>query len=128
MFTLSDIATAHAKVKSWADFPAYAREITAMWVTAYDTYVTDGHSEYFGNEESLLSLPKYEPLEISVKANKERFLERLKLHQNGGTDYMTFCRDCAENGVEKWRLDMTAWTCTYYDRNERELIVEHFQQ
>jgi hypothetical protein len=30
MFTLSDISTAHAQVKSGADFPAYARALIAI--------------------------------------------------------------------------------------------------
>ncbi|GAB0174337.1 MAG: DUF1398 family protein [Candidatus Altimarinota bacterium] len=126
MFTLPDIINAHAKVKSGADFPAYAREITRMGVTAYDVYVTDGRAVYFGNPDPLNAPGKYEPLLISLDIKKDFFIERLKLHQNGGTDYMTFCRDCAESGVEKWTLDMKAGTCTYYDRSGNELIVEHF--
>jgi hypothetical protein len=30
MFTLSDISTAHARVKSGADFPQYARELITL--------------------------------------------------------------------------------------------------
>lgn len=126
MFTLADISEAHKSVKTWADFPVYARAITEMGVITYDTYVSDGHTVYFGNSETLTSPSKYDPLKVAEVSNKEKFVERLRLHQGGGTDYMTFCRDCADSGVEKWTLDMKAGICTYYDRKGEVLIVEHF--
>ena len=126
MFTLTDIQRAHAKVKSGADFPAYAKEIHMMGVTAYDTFVSDGHAVYLGNDEPITSPAKYETLEITTQSNKENFIERLQIHQSGGTNYMTFCQDCAENGVEKWTLDLVARTCTYYDRTGNIMIIEHF--
>lgn len=126
MFTLSDISDAHARVKSGADFQQYALDLIAMWVTAYDTYVSDGHTVYLGNTEPLISPAKYDTLIIAKYCNKERFLERLKLHQSGGTDYMTFCQDCAENGIKKWTLDMSAHTCTYYDTSGNAVHTERF--
>lgn len=128
MFTLSDISTAHARVGSGADFPQYARDLIAMWVTAYDTYVSDGHAVYLGNTEPLISPAKYESLTIANICNTEYCLERLRLHQSGGTDYMTFCRDCAETGIEKWTLDMWAHTCTYYDMSGNAVHTEHFPE
>jgi uncharacterized protein YbcV (DUF1398 family) len=126
MFTLTQIGDTHKKVKSGADFPAYARELSEMWVTAYDTFVSDGHAIYLGNPEPIISPAKYETLTVAKIVNTEKFLTQLKLHQSGGTNYMTFCQDCAANGVEKWTLDLIAKTCTYYDRTGNEMIVEHF--
>lgn len=126
MFTLSQIQEAHSKVKSGADFPSYAEELAHMWVTAYDTFVSDGHSVYLGNESPLVSWAKYDTLSIENICNKEKFLERLKLHQQWWTDYMTFCRDCAESGVEKWTLDLQAKSCTYSDILWNTLLVEYF--
>lgn len=128
MFTLSDILTAHARVKSGVDFPQYVRDLIAMGVTAYDTHVSDGHAVYMGNPEPLISPAKYKPLIIADTTNTERFLERLRLHQSGGTDYMTFCRDCAENGIDKWILDLSEHTCTYYDRVGNSVYTEHFPE
>ncbi len=128
MFTLEEIASLHQKVKTGADFPQYARDLIDIGVTGYDTFVSDGHAKYFGNPTVLTSPPKYTPLEIAKMMNKEHFIERLRLHQSWGSDYMTFCQDCASSGVEKWTLDMVARTCTYYDRNGETLIVEHFPE
>ncbi len=126
MFTLTQIQEAHKHVKTWADFPKYAQELTQMWVLSYDTFVYDGHAVYLGNKEPIIAPAKYETISIETTSNKEHFIERLRLHQSGGTDYMTFCRDCAENGVEKWTLDMIARTCTYYNQIGDVIIVEHF--
>ena len=129
MFTADQIKAAHSKVKSGADFPAYIREIKAMGVTHYESYVADGHIDYHGANDHTASVPaKYEPLTITGVSNPEQFKADLKAHQLGKTDYPTFCRDCAKSGVEKWRVDMAKMTCTYYDKSGNELLVEAIPQ
>lgn len=128
MFHLSQIQEAHAKVKSGADFPQYARDLISLGVVWYDTFVSDGHAVYFGNPEILISEAKYETLSLSSEVKKDYFQERLKLHQAGGTDYMTFCQDSADSGIEKWTLNMPAGTCTYYDIFGNSVLVEYFKK
>lgn len=129
MFTADQIKAAHSKVKSGADFPAYIREIKAMGVTHYESYVTDGHIDYHGANNHTANVPaKYEPLEIKDVADAEQFKADLKAHQQGKTDYLTFCRDCAKYGIEKWKVDIKKMTCTYYDKSGNELLVENIPQ
>ena len=129
MFTLEQIKAAHSKVKSGADFPAYIQDITKLGVTAYDTYVTDGHVDYQGAEShKLTSPPKYEPLTIAENSNKEQFQSDLKAHQQGKTDYPTFCSDCAKSGVDKWQVRMDEMTCTYYDKAGNKMLTEQISQ
>lgn len=45
MLTLAQIAAAHGKVKSGADFPQYIRYIKALGVVSYVSWVCDGHTE-----------------------------------------------------------------------------------
>ena len=82
MFTLEEITSLHKKVKTGADFPQYVRDLIAIGVTGYDTFVSDGHAEYFGNPTVLTAAPKYPPLEIAKITNKDHFIERLRLHQS----------------------------------------------
>lgn len=125
MFTIEQIKQAHSKVKSGADFPAYIQDIKALGVTGYDTFVTDGHSKYFGKDSYIIeSEPKYGLLNVSEQSNKEDFVNRLKNHQQGETDYPTFCNDCAVTGIEKWNVDMNEMTCTYYDKGGNKILVE----
>ncbi len=125
MFTLEQIKTAHSKVKSGADFPAYIREIKELGVTQYEAYVHDGHVEYHGAVHYTVNSPgRYEPLTIATTPDMEKFKAELLAHQQGKTDYLQFIHMCAETGVEKWEVRMDKMTCTYFDKAGREVLVE----
>lgn len=129
MFTLNQIKEAHSKVKSGKDFPNYIAEIKQLGVLSYTTYVRDSHTEYSeANHFAISSDAKYKELTISDKSNSEQFLNDLKAHQQGKTDYYTFCKDCAKSGVEKWVADLANMTCTYIDKIGNEVLVEKIPQ
>lgn len=129
MFTVDQIKAAHSKVKSGADFPNYIQELIQLGVTSYETYVSDGHTEYFGKDAYQTSTtPTYDTLSIAEISNAEQFKIDLKAHQQGQTDYPTFCKDCAKSGIEKWTVAMDKMTCTYYDKAENELLTEIIPQ
>ena len=128
MFTADQIKTAHSKVKSGADFPAYIREIKALGVTHYEAYVSDGHIDYHG-ENTFAKIPaKYDALSISKNSNEEQFKEQLLAHQQGKTDFLTFIKMCAIFGIEKWEINMNKMTCTYYDLTGNEVLIEKIPQ
>jgi uncharacterized protein YbcV (DUF1398 family) len=129
LFTGDQLKAAHAKVRSGADFPVYIREIKALGVTRYETYVADGHADYHGTGGHTAKLPaKYAPLVIAGLPDKKRFQAELKAHQNGKTDFLTFIRMSAEYGIEKWQICMEQMTCTYYDRSGNSVLVEEIPQ
>lgn len=125
MFTVAQIEAAHSKVRSGADFPKYIQEIKTLGVTGFETWVTDSHTQYFGADGYQTSSdPMYTPLSIAEATDKTTFTDRLKIHQQGQTDYLTFCKDCAATGIEKWRVDLGKMTCTYFDKAGQEILVE----
>lgn len=125
MFTIEQIKEAHSKVKSGADFPKYIQELNNLGVQSYENFVTDGHAEYLGeNDYKAISAPKYKEISIAETSDSEQFKHYLKIHQQGETDYLTFCRHSAETGVEKWKVDMLEMTCTYFDRKGNQMLVE----
>lgn len=129
MFTLEDIKTAHSKVKSGADFPAYIRDIAKLGVTGYEVFVADGHAIYYGaNDYKAASGARYEALTIQRKSDSDQFRADLLAHQQGKTDYASFCRDCAKSGIEKWQVSLSGMTCTYYDFEGKEVLVEQIPQ
>ncbi|WP_242400779.1 DUF1398 domain-containing protein [Flavobacterium indicum] len=129
MFTVEQIKTAHGKVKSGADFPAYIQEIKQMGVTHYEAYVTDGHTDYHGGSDFMVTVPaKYEPLVIADVPNLEVFKSELIAHQQGKTDYLTFIRMCAETGIEKWEICLSQMTCTYFDLAGKVVLVEQIPE
>ena len=125
MFTIAQIKEVHSKVKSGADFPAYIQDLILLGVERYETYVTDGHTVYQGsNGFSVPSDAKYSALEVANQSDKTQFQKDLKAHQQGQTDYPTFCGSCATAGIEKWVVDMPAMTCVYYDKAGNEILAE----
>ncbi len=125
MFTLEQIKQAHSQVKSGADFPRYIQDIKTLWVVFYEVYLRDGQVEYWGVDNFRVSTSTgCDPLAISPILDIEQFKSDLKNHQNGNTDYKTFCDDCAKSGIEKWRVTMDTMTCTYYDSHKNEVLIE----
>jgi len=126
MFTINQIKEAHSKVKSGADFPRYIHDIKNLGVKKYETYVADGHSVYYDNGNfKISSEPKYAALKIENTSNETQFKNDLKAHQQGKTNYFTFCNDCAKSGIEKWIVDISKMTCTYFDTTGNEILVEN---
>lgn len=126
MFTADQIKEAHSKVKSGADFPSYIKEISSLGVTHYETYVTDGHIDYHGeNNYTVKILPKYAPLIIASLPKSKEFKTELLAHQQGKTDFLTFIKMCATLGIEKWAICMEKMTCTYYDKAGNNVLVEN---
>ena len=125
MFTVEQIEQAHSKVKSGADFPHYIQEIKLMGVTAFETWVNDSHTQYFGNDNfNAKSAAQYETLTIADNSDKEKFSHYLKIHQQGQTDYFTFCRHCAETGIGKWVVHLDKMSCTYFDKAGNKILTE----
>ena len=125
MFTIEQIESAHSKIRSGAEFPKYIQEIKEIGVTAFETWVIDSHTDYFGqNDFQTKSKPKYGEMTIANNSDKEKFNLYLKMHQKGETDYFTFCNHCAETGIEKWTVNLDKMTCTYYDKAGNEILVE----
>ena len=125
MFTVKQIKDAHAKVKSGADFPQYMQDLIALGVISFETFVYDNHTNYYGANDFKTSSEGFlETLTISDQINILQFQTDLKAHQQGKTDYMTFLNDCAKLGVEKWIVVMDKMTCSYYDKNGNEMVVE----
>jgi uncharacterized protein YbcV (DUF1398 family) len=124
MFTLSQIQTAHAQVKSGADFPGYIQALKQLGVLRYTTFVTDGHTAYVGTAHEVTSPTHGAIRTIASPSQPEAFKTILKNHQQGQTDYPTFCQQCAETGIEKWIVSLEEMTCTYFDVANNEILVE----
>ncbi|WP_016989823.1 DUF1398 domain-containing protein [Flavobacterium sp. ACAM 123] len=125
MFTLEQIKQAHDKVQTGADFPNYIQELIDLGVKGYDTIIKDGRVAYYGsNDDSVSTDKKYNDIKITSTANKERFIEFLVMHQDGQTDYFTFCQQAAQSGIAKSRIDIIEMTCTYFDTSGNAIVIE----
>jgi len=125
MFTITQIQDASKKVKSGADFPRLVQELKAMGITHYENQVVDGRTRYFGTGSFVVNgVAKYPSLPVNDKGSAEKLKHALSIHQQGQTDYLTFCRHAAEAGVEKWITHMLDMTVTYFDKDNNKLVAE----
>ncbi|PMD97171.1 phage envelope protein [Siphonobacter sp. BAB-5405] len=125
MFTLDQIHEIHSNVKSGANFPQYVQELKALGVDYYDLYVADGRAVYTGtNGFQLSSEAQYPALPIAAVPSIELLKQALLIHQQGQTDYLTFCQQAAQAGVEKWTTHMLDLTVVYYDPAGNPLVTE----
>ena len=103
-----------------------AKDGNTRQLSHYESFVADGHTDYLGKDDyKILSPAKYDDLTIANDSNTEQFRTDIKAHQQGKTDYLTFCNDCAKSGIEKWVVDIENMTCTYYGKARDEVLVEH---
>ena len=124
-FTLDQIHDAFGKVKSGADFPRFVQDLKDLGVTHYDNFVSDGRTVYYGtNDYTVKGEPKYPPMNISEMSSADKLKQAITIHQQGQTDYPTFCLQAADAGVEKWTTHMWEMTVTYVDKTGHILTRE----
>ena len=126
MFTTEQIKSIHSKVKSGADFPAYVQELkNTLGITHYDLVVKNGQGIYYGIDNfKLEGPPAYTDKQIANKGDVEQLRHIIKIHQQGQTDYLTFTRQAAEAGVEKWTTSIVRMEVIYYDTAGNEMLAE----
>ena len=125
MFTSEQIHDIHDRLGTMEQFPDYVRALNAIGVERYDSYLSDGHSEYFAEDgRSVVSAAVHEVLPVSDASDREKVVEYLRLHELGITSYLEMSKGLADSGVEKWTIDTKAMTLIYVDKQGRELVTE----
>ena len=129
MFTEQQIKEAHSRVKAGADFPRYVQEIKKLGLISYEYLVSDGTTVYYGeNGYEVVSDARYAPLAIASISSASALRHTITIHQQGQTDFLTFCGQAADAGVEKWVIDTRKMMCTYYDLEGNEMVAEPIPQ
>ena len=125
MFTIEQIDDLHARLGSAKTLPEYVQALKALGVKRYDSYLADGHSEYFGQgDHKVVSPPVHEVLPVAETSQREMFLQHLSRHEQRQTNYLEMSRGLAQSGIEKWTVDTGRMTMTFYDKAGNEMLVE----
>lgn len=125
MFTIEHINDLHARLGSARTLPEYVRALKTLGVERYDSYLGDGHSEYFGQGgHRVVSPPVHEVLPVAETGRPETFLQHLRRHEQRQTTYLEMSKGLAQSGIEKWTVDAGRMTMTFYDKAGREMLVE----
>ena len=121
MFTIEQINDLHARLGSAKTFTEYVRALKALGVERYDSYLADGHSEYFGQGARVVSPPVHEVLPVAEASQRETFLQHLRRHEQRQTTYLEMSRGLAQSGIERWIVDTGRMTMTFYDKAGSEM-------
>ena len=125
MFTLEQINDIHDRLGNAETLFQYLEALKNIGVDQYDSFIADGHSEYFGSGgHKVVSPPVHEKLSIADTSDRESFLQHLDLHNQGKTNYLEMSKGLADSGIEKWAFDTNKMTIAYYDQNGDEIPVE----
>lgn len=125
MFTLEQLAAAHAKVKTGKDFPRYVQDIKHLGLAYYDFFVTDGHVEYVASSGEMVVAPAtYARKTIATTPKADALRHIISIHQQGQTDFETFCQQAADAGVHYWRTDAVNLACIYVDMAGQDMVNE----
>jgi uncharacterized protein YbcV (DUF1398 family) len=125
VFTIEQIDALHARLGSAETLADHVRELAAIGVARYDSYVSDGHSEFVGHDaDRVVSSAVHDELTVAESSDREAFLDHLKRHERGDASYLEMSRGLADSGIEKWTVDTAAMTMTFYDRFGDHVLVE----
>lgn len=128
MFTLEQITDIHDRLGNSDTLGAYLGALRDIGVETYDSYIADGHSEYFGVDGQKLIGPAFhETFDIAETCDKEQFLQFMQQVEQGGVGYVEMSKALADNGVEKWTFDTAKLTITYLDKAGNVLLAEELE-
>jgi uncharacterized protein YbcV (DUF1398 family) len=100
-----------------------------LGLISYEYLVSDGTTVYYGTDDySVRSEPIYATKEIAKTSTAETLKHNIAIHQQGQTDFLTFCQQSAQAGVEKWVIDTQKMMCTYYDLAGNKMVAEPIPQ
>ena len=69
----------------------------------------------------------HEVLPVAETGQRETFLEHLRRHEQHETTYLEMSRALAQSGIEQWTVDTGKMTMTFYDKADREMLVEQIK-
>ena len=117
MFSIERFRIMRAKVKTIDDFPEFIQNLKRTGIAYYETYLEDGRADYYSKEGIKVSTPrKYGGINVADRSEYIQVLMGLELFGQDKTDYLTFCNDCAKNGVDKWVISIEEMSCTCYNK------------
>jgi uncharacterized protein YbcV (DUF1398 family) len=126
MFTLEQLNEIHDRLGTIEGFREYVRALQALGVEKYDSYLADGHSEFFGRDgHKVVSPSVHDTLLISDVSDSEKAKVHLDLHNQGKTSYLEMSKGLADSGVEKWTVDTNTMTFACYDKQGNALLYEN---
>jgi uncharacterized protein YbcV (DUF1398 family) len=101
VFTIEQIEALHGRLGNAETVSEYVRSLAALGVARYDSFVSDGHSEYVGDDaHRVISDAVHDELVVAESSDREAFLDHMRRHEQGETSYVEMSRGMADSGIE----------------------------
>ncbi|HCY8398873.1 TPA: DUF1398 family protein [Staphylococcus aureus] len=127
-FKLSAIQQAHQQFTG-VDFLKLFKAFKDMGMTYNIVNIQDGTATYVHqSEDDIVTSSVKSNHPVAPSSNQSIVQDVLTRHQQGQTDFETFCDEMAQAGIYKWHIDIQAGTCTYIDLQEQAIISELIPQ
>lgn len=127
-FKLSAIQQAHQQFTG-VDFPKLFKAFKDIGMTYNIVNIQDGTATYVHqSEDDIVTSSVKSNHPVAPSSNQSIVQDVLTRHQQGQTDFETFCDEMAQAGIYKWHIDIQAGTCTYIDLQEQAIISELIPQ
>ncbi|HAR6953564.1 TPA: DUF1398 family protein [Staphylococcus aureus] len=127
-FKLSAIQQAHQQFTG-VDFPKLFKAFKDMGMTYNIVNIQDGTATYVHqSEDDIVTSSVKSNHPVAPSSNQSIVQDVLTRHQQGQTDFETFCDEMAQAGIYKWHIDIQVGTCTYIDLQEQAIISELIPQ
>ncbi|MBO1198701.1 DUF1398 family protein [Staphylococcus simiae] len=127
-FSLSAIEQAHQQYTG-VDFPKLFAAFKDMGMTYNTVNIQKGIATYIHPmEEDVIAESVKANSNIAGIADVKVVQDVLIRHQQGQTDFPTFCNEIAQAGIYKWLIDINQGTCTYLDLQDNAIVSEQIPQ
>jgi pimeloyl-ACP methyl ester carboxylesterase len=91
VFTLEEIEELHGRLGNAETLSNYVRSLAALGVARYESFVSDGHSEYMGRDaDRVISHAVYDELTVAERSDRDAFLDHMRRHEQGETSYLEY--------------------------------------
>ena len=126
-FTLSAIQQAHQQFTG-VDFPKLFKAFKDMGMTYNIVNIQDGTATYVHqSEDDIVTSSVKSNHPVAPRSNQSIVQDVLTRHQQGQTDFETFCDEMAEAGIYKWHVDISTSTSLNIDMPFINARFSHFR-
>ncbi len=113
------------KLESNGDFIPLIINLKQAGVVKFITCASTAKSMYYDKEgNEVHDEDDFFNFEIGL-VDSEKFIENLKKHQQGLTDFPTWLKQTAASGVSYWQVDLVANTCIYFSTDNEQMYIEN---
>ena len=128
MFSMAEIDELHVQLGRADTLRDYLQGLYAIGVVRFDSFVSDGHSEFVGKDgHRVVSPPHHAVLEVAGAGDRSAVVEHLRRHGDGETSYLQMSTDLAASGIAKWVADTGNLTMAYCDLNGAAVLIEQIE-